>query len=258
MYMAGVDYRVANAQPLRVIPLSVNRAGLGFTPAGVLAVTGGGTNPVSWIATGIAAVAPLIVGLFRKGHDDDQVGETEGQIYNQTFPPVLSEVLGRQVGQNWMNVQPAENEVQAMLNRREWRLSADTTSQMLAYVDDVKNKWCGQLASTKWPCRDYIPGKTGAGTLIYGDWGRIHNLLSSGLQLATAREAAAADAAAASAAAAEPAGVVDSLTQQAGAAAAQASSWLGGKTTIGGQAIPNIGLALAGGAVLYMAMGRGR
>lgn len=249
MYMQGVDYRVANAQPLRVIPLSTteNMVGLGFLPAGGLAVVGASTGPPGWIVTGIATAASLIVGLLRKGHDDDKVGEAEGQLYNQTFPRVLSEVLGRQVGNNWQNVQPAENEVQAMLNRGEWRLSAEYTAQLLAYVDDVKNQWCGQMSSTKWPCRDYIPGKTGAGTLIYGDWGRIHNLLSAGLQLATAREAAAA--------AAAPDGLVDALVDgDVAGAAAQASSWLGGKTTIGGQAIPNIGLALAGGAVLYMAM----
>lgn len=293
MYMALHDTRMIRREPVRVINLDRGMghcggdcgcgdcggelAGLGFAPAGILAVSAG-AGPVGWIVAGVASVIPLIKGLFTRGHKDDAIDASEHTIVKQVFAPMLSEVLGRSVRGIWNenskgvcpkegcghDIEAASYEAQMMEERGEWRLSAQRTAEWIQYGDQIIQEACATFAAQGFPCHKWTSG-SGGGTYAYEIWQVLRQVMMAGLGVAQQREAEAAAPPApqttanpqtTTAPAASGAGTGSGAAPGAAAVPGSLMDWFSRDTDIGGQKIPNMLLAAGAGVAIAVAVSK--
>jgi len=146
-----------------------------------------------------AAILPLATSLFSKlgsifnrGHADDQVGEADGVLMGEICIPIIREITGITAQPTWMSVDPATNEVAYAEEQHRWPLTASRTAELIAWGDAALAQGCAAMSKAGYPCRPYVAGKTGAGTLPYTKWNRLKSYMVIGLDQATKREQGAA------------------------------------------------------------------
>lgn len=132
----------------------------------------------------IGLVGGALKGLLGKGHDDDVIGEQDGEAMRNVVPPIISAVLGRTVGGDIPTVDKMTDEVAHLEERGSWPLSPSQTRDLISAGDQAQAVWCEQLKSTKWPCRAFVAGQSGAGTLFYTKWQRLRSYMVLGLAVA--------------------------------------------------------------------------
>lgn len=138
--------------------------------------------------TGAQALGGLLSSIFHRGHADDQAGEADGVIMGKVVSPVIAAIIGRAVGTTWMEVDPATDKV-AALAAGDWPLTSTQTQALLDAGQAAIDQGCVQLGQAGYPCHEYVPGKSGAGTLAFTKWNRLKGFMLQGLTNALNREA---------------------------------------------------------------------